>query len=79
VVLEVLSTSNLTLDRETKFEEYAQAGIPEYWMANPKTERVSLFALEGRAYRLIGHFGRGERVPSIVLDGFEVSVDDLFG
>jgi len=78
LALEVHSPTSTPLDRETKFEEYALAGIPEYWMVNPQTERVSVFALEGQSYRLIGHFGRGEHAASRVLSGFEVAADALF-
>lgn len=78
LALEIHSPTNELLDTDVKFREYAQAGIPEYWMVNPRTRRVSVFALEGRAYRLLAHFGPGDRARSAILPGFEIAVDDLF-
>jgi len=47
-------------------------------MIDPKARRVSVFTLEGRAYKLLGDFGSGERARSNILTGLEVAVDDLF-
>lgn len=77
LAVEVHSPSNEPLDTDTKFREYALAGIAEYWMVNPRTRRLSVYTLEGRAYKLLAHFGPGERARSIILPGFEVAVDDL--
>jgi Uma2 family endonuclease len=77
VAVEILSPGNEPHDTETKFAEYAQAGIPEYWIIQPSTGRVSVYILEGRAFRLAGHFGRGDRASSAVMRGFEVDVAEL--
>ena len=78
LALEVHSPTNTPLDREDKFREYALAGVTEYWMVSPQTRRVSVFTLEGRTYKLLAHFGPGERARSVILPGFEIAVDDLF-
>lgn len=78
LALEILSPATVRVDSDLKSQEYAQAGIGEYWMIDPKARRVSVFALEGRAYKLLGDFGSGERAHSNILTGFEVAVDDLF-
>ncbi|MEK9165092.1 MAG: Uma2 family endonuclease [Chloroflexota bacterium] len=78
LVLEILSPTTARIDSDLKSQEYAQAGISEYWMIDPKARRVSVFTLEGRAYKLLGDFGSGERARSNILTGFEVAVDDLF-
>ena len=77
LALEILSPGNEPHDLETKFREYAQAGIPEYWIVQPSTGRVSVYVLEGRAYRLAAHFGRGECASSVVIQGFEMDVAGL--
>lgn len=77
LALEILSPGNEPLDLETKFREYAQAGIPEYWMVQPSNRRVSVHVLGGRAYRLLDHFGPGQRVHAVILPGFEVAVSEL--
>ena len=77
LALEILSPGNEPLDLEIKFREYAQAAIPEYWIVQPSSGRVSVFVLEGRAYRLLGHFGLEERARSVILTGFEIGVSEL--
>lgn len=36
LVIEVLSASSVTEDRVRKFKEYEQAGVREYWIADPR-------------------------------------------
>lgn len=77
LALEIVSPSNEPHDTETKFREYAQAGIPEYWIIQPATQRISVYTLAGRAYKLLSHCGPGDRARSAILSGFEIPVDDL--
>jgi Uma2 family endonuclease len=69
---------NETHDTETKLREYAQAGIAEYWIVEPTIRQVWVHTLEGGAYRLLARFAPDERARSIVLNGFEIAVNDLF-
>jgi Uma2 family endonuclease len=78
LAVEIVSPSNEPHDTETKVLEYAQAGISEYWIIQPETRNVSVYFLEGRAYKLFAKLGPGERVRSLVLPGFELAVSDLF-
>lgn len=76
---EVLSPTTVQLDREDKFSEYAQAGIPEYWIVDPNERAVEVFVLQGDQYTLQGRFRPGQTVRSSLLPGFEVIVDAIFG
>lgn len=80
LVMEVLSPGerNRQRDLETKREEYATAGIREYWIVDPEQRRVHVLALDGNKYRVHGEFGPGQKATSVLLDGFVVSVDELF-
>ena len=75
---EIVSPGNEPHDLETKFKEYAEAAIPEYWIIQSATRRVSVYSLDGRAYRLVSHLTSGDKARSIILPGFEVAVSDLF-
>jgi len=77
IVMEVVSESNCDHDLVTKRREYAQAGIPEYWMVDPGEEAVTVLLLEGDGYETHGTFGRGTKATSALLPGFAVSVDDV--
>jgi Uma2 family endonuclease len=78
LAIEIVSPSNELYDTETKFKEYALASVAEYWIVNPKTQRISIHALEGREYKLLAHYGAGEKAKSAIFPGFEIAVDDLF-
>lgn len=77
MVVEVVSGSEVDRQRDlvTKRREYAQAGIPEYWIVDPGTERITVLKLAGDAYEEHGRFGRGAAAGSASLAGFEVLVD----
>jgi Uma2 family endonuclease len=64
-------------DLETKPREYAEAGIPEYWIIDPEQQRVRVLTLEGGAYKVHGDFGPGTLATSVLLPGFAVAVDQL--
>jgi Uma2 family endonuclease len=73
-VIEVVSESTRHQDLATKREEYAQAGIREYWLVDPEREMIIVLALEGNSYVVHGEFLRGQKAVSRVLAGFEVDV-----
>ena len=75
LVLEVASPDDPQRDLVQKRQEYAQAGIPEYWIVNPSTEQMSVLRLERDGYLEHGIFSRGMEATSVVLAGFSVAVD----
>lgn len=77
-VAEIISPGDREIDEVVKVEEYAQAGIPEYWLIDPKAKTVRVYALAGEAYELSAEFGAGQVVRSGVIVGFEVATDELF-
>ncbi len=63
-------------DIETKRVEYAQAGIPEYWIVDPEEETITVLVLKPRRKTYVEHgrFGKGTRATSKLLPGFSVDV-----
>jgi len=78
LVMEVVSESDPDRDLITKRMEYAQAGIPEYWIVDPRDETIAVLTLDGESYREHGSFRRGEVAASVLLSGFEVEVAAAF-
>ncbi len=78
LVMEIVGPDDPARDTEMKRVDYAEARIPEYWIINPLTETITVLALEGANYVEHGVFHRGERAVSRLLDGFSVSVDEVF-
>ncbi len=80
LVMEVVSegSENRERDYETKRQEYARAGISEYWIVDPEEQRITVLTLDGTTYREHGVFGRGTQAGSVLLPGFTVAVDAVF-
>ena len=78
LVVEIVSPDNPERDTIQKRADYAEAGIPEYWIVNPLDETISLLTLRGDAYAEHAVFRRGERAVSLILDGFSAGVDEVF-
>lgn len=77
LVMEILS-GDRQHDTVTKRQEYARAGIPEYWIVDPQEQRITVLRLEEDAYQEHGSWGAGEQALSAGLPGFRVSVDEVF-
>jgi Uma2 family endonuclease len=75
LVLEVVSNDDPERDTVDKVIDYAEAGIPEYWIVNPFDETITVLQLSATSYRTHGVFRRGTNATSVLLNGFSVSVD----
>jgi Uma2 family endonuclease len=80
LVMEVVSEGpeNRKRDLEIKRQEYARAGIPEYWIVDPQEQRIVVLTLDGKTYREHGAFRPGETATSVLLPGFTVPVAAVF-
>jgi Uma2 family endonuclease len=80
LVMEVVSDDRQSHERDyqKKREDYAEAGIKEYWIVDPQEQRITVLALEASQYAEHGAFGVGSTAHSRLLEGFKVSVDDVF-
>ena len=78
LVMEVVSEDDPDRDYVEKRQEYAKAGIKEYWIVDPRDRTVLLLALKGKAYADRGTFRDGDTVRSIVLPAFSVKVTEVF-
>ena len=78
VVAEVVSPDDPARDLVAKRTDYAEAGIPEYWIVDPRVETVTVLTLAGGTYVEHGVFFRGDTATSPLLDGFAVDVTALF-
>ena len=78
LVVEVLSPGTRDTDRGDKFLEYAQAGVQEYWIADPDERLVEVYALRGQTFEPHEKFESPDVLTSPLLAGFETPVDELF-
>ena len=77
-VLEVVSPDDPRRELVQKRSDYAEAGIPEYWIVNPLNDTITVLTLAGAEYVEHGLFRPGERADSPTLDGFSVDVAEVF-
>jgi Uma2 family endonuclease len=80
LVVEIVSEGAEDRERDlvVKPKEYAQAGIPEYWIVDPQERRITVLALDGKVYREHGVFTPGQTATSLLLNGFSVDVSSVF-
>lgn len=81
IVFEVLTRSTNVYDRTTKADTYLALGVRELWLIDPFSATIEIRhpneADEKQMWEITEH-SHGQHVKSRVLDGFEVSVSDLF-
>ncbi|MDQ2807130.1 MAG: Uma2 family endonuclease [Chloroflexota bacterium] len=77
LVMEVVSSDNPERDTQEKRRDYAEGGVPEYWIVNPQDATITVLELVGDSYVEHGVFRRGDTADSVVLSGFAVAVDTV--
>ncbi len=78
LTVEVVSSDDPNRDLVAKRTDYAEAGIPEYWIVDSRFETVTVLTLAGDAYVEHGVFSCGDTATSRLLEGFAVDVTALF-
>jgi Uma2 family endonuclease len=78
LVVEIISPESVGRDRGDKFEEYREAGIPEYWLIDPRLDQATFYRLDtaGR-YQDVVPNANGV-YTSKALPGFWLKVDWLW-
>jgi len=77
LAVEVVSKDKPARDLVDKVGDYAEAGIPEYWIVNPLNGTITVLRLHDGRYVEHGVFGRGQRATSVLLAGFAVDVSSV--
>ena len=78
LVVEVMSPDAPERDLVEKRREYAGAGIPEYWIVDPRDRSVTVLTLVGDQYHEHGRFVPGQEATSALLPNFTVAVAAIF-
>ncbi|MEO5952423.1 MAG: Uma2 family endonuclease [Chloroflexia bacterium] len=78
LVVEIVSPDEPERDTIVKRKEYAQAGIPEYWIVDPEHEIITVLQLAGNRYVEDGAYRRDEVATSALFVGFSIQVSDVF-
>lgn len=76
LVIEIVSDESVTRDREDKFYEYEAAGIPEYWILDPRPnrQRAYFYQLDEHGHYQPVALDDAGRYHSHALSGFWLEV-----
>ena len=78
LVVEIISPGSVVRDRVQKKEIYEKAGVPEYWIVDPKYALVEVYQHTASGYTLF-HDVEGEgMVKSRIIKGLKIDVTDIF-
>jgi Uma2 family endonuclease len=80
LIVEVVSPGSTRLDQHIKFGAYEKAGVPEYWLVDPRGHAVTVFELERTSgeYREVIRAASGDLLTSASFAGLEIPVASLF-
>ena len=81
IVFEYLSRSTKVYDRTTKADTYLALGVRELWLIDPFTETIEVRHASTVGEILVwkvSKYSRGQQAESRVLEGYKVSINDLF-
>lgn len=78
LVVEVILPGSKLYDRVNKHMAYEQAGIPEYWLVDPRKQSIELFALESGKYHSLGTFSGEQMLPSRIVPQMTIPVASFF-
>ena len=78
LLIEILSSSNPTHDRERKRALYARGGVPEYWLVDPGAASIEVLVLDGDIYRTHVRATGEELVTSPLLTGLSFPASAAF-
>lgn len=77
LAVEVISRGSWKRDRVEKKALYEQVGIAEYWIVDPESRSIEVFALAKGVYQLHSRAVDAEVAKSKLLAGFKVSFGQL--
>lgn len=78
LVVEIRTDSTAERDWTLKRELYAEHGVKEYWLVDPEAMTVTVLLLHGDVFNVVGIYWKGQRLTSPTLEGFTVSLDEIF-
>jgi len=79
-IVEILSPKTAKYDKTVKKDDYALHGIPEYWIIDPKKQRVEQYLLPSAStsYFPAKIHQSGEMIESKFIAGFKINVNAIF-
>jgi Uma2 family endonuclease len=77
-ICEVVSESNATTDTIRKIRLYHRAGVPHYWLLDPRTKTLVVHRHAREGYQIVLVAEAGETVRAEPFDAIELNIAELF-
>jgi Uma2 family endonuclease len=74
LVIEIISPGSQYTDTFTKLYKYELFGVKEYWIANPKTEIITVYNFENKTNK---DYGKHEKLISSVFNDLEINLSEI--
>ncbi len=78
LIIEILSPSNQHHDLLIKMNLYAKFGVKEYWIVDPITKSISIYALDDTNHYIQAAVKTNSLIESRLFKDLSVDLDDLF-
>ncbi|MDR1626715.1 MAG: Uma2 family endonuclease [Spirochaetia bacterium] len=77
MIVEILSPLTEHIDRTVKLKFYQEAGVREYWLADPAAKSVQVCILENNSYT-VSRYGASDTVAVNTLPGCAIDMESIF-
>lgn len=77
-VCEILSSSNMRLDRTKKVPLYASFGVKHLWLINPRDKTLEVFRLETGRWALLSNYAEVDKVKAEPFQDMEFDLGHLW-
>jgi len=78
VIVEIISPSNIFVDRNTKKNSYLNFGVREYWIVDPANKTLEIYTPEAGGDTPILFLAEEGDVVSTVLESIRFNLKDIF-
>ena len=78
LVIEIMSPQTRSMDQVKKLNVYLDSGVSEYWVVDPRDQRVTLYSFVEKQLEDMNLFKDPDVVKSIHFVGLEVPTSDIF-
>lgn len=77
-VCEILSVSNMRLDKTKKVPLYASSGVKHLWLINPRDKTLEVFRLENGIWGLLSNYAEADKVKAEPFQDMEFDLGNLW-
>jgi Uma2 family endonuclease len=78
LIVEIVSPNNPKHDIVTKFELYQESGVKEYWIVQPESKTIFIYAKQNGKYIGIPPLTEGQKIKSPLFPMIDFEADAVF-